>query len=68
MHSGHVVGRVQLARQDGMALRTTKDLSIESSSVEETEPTLRQIKAQKLLTLPLRWQKHLEQASGMHCI
>lgn len=32
MHSGHVVGRGQLARQDDMALRITKDLSTESSS------------------------------------
>lgn len=60
MHSGHVVRRQQLARQDGMALRTTKDLSTESSSAEETEPTLGQIKMQKLqehITLPLRWRR-----------
>lgn len=41
MHSGHAVGEGQLARQDGMALRTPEELRTESSSIEETEPTVR---------------------------
>lgn len=33
MHSGHVVERRQLARQDGIALSTAKYLSTESSFI-----------------------------------